>query len=33
MERKYYTQFPLEDIHTGPFTGEVSIYKNVLMNL
>ena len=28
MERKNYVKFPTEDIHSGHFSGEVSIYKH-----
>ena len=27
MEENYYVKFPMEDIHSGHFSGEVSIYK------
>ena len=33
MERKYYVKFPSEDIHSGHFSGEVSIYKDFIMSM
>ena len=31
-EKKFYVKFPSENIHSGDFTGEVSICKHLLMS-